>query len=94
MALKSRFSFYIPIMQNDYISIYSITTYSQEDATKTKQLSGDPPKSDFQKTEYTEQQKQLVVWEYCEQFIDMVMKNQCVLLVGKTGSGKSTQVSF
>ena len=32
------------------------------------------------------------MWEYREQFIDMVKKNQFVVLVGETASGKTTQV--
>lgn len=39
-----------------------------------------------------DKRKKLPVWEYYKQFIDMVRKNQCVVLVGETGSGKTTQV--
>ena len=39
-----------------------------------------------------EKSRKLPVWEYQEQFIDMVKKNQFVILVGETGSGKTTQV--
>jgi len=41
-----------------------------------------------------EKRKKLPVWEYYKQFIDMVKKNQSVVLVGETGSGKTTQVSI
>ena len=36
---------------------------------------------------------QLPVWEYKEKFIDIMNKNQVMVLVGETGSGKTTQVS-
>ena len=35
---------------------------------------------------------QLPVWEYKSQFMDMVSKHQIIVLVGETGSGKTTQV--
>jgi len=35
---------------------------------------------------------QLPVWEYKERFSDMVNKNQTIVLVGETGSGKTTQI--
>ena len=36
---------------------------------------------------------QLPVWEYKERFMGMLDKHQCIVLVGETGSGKTTQVS-
>lgn len=35
---------------------------------------------------------QLPVWEYRERFTDILMRNQSFVLVGETGSGKTTQV--
>lgn len=35
---------------------------------------------------------QLPVWEYRERFTEILMKNQSFVLVGETGSGKTTQV--
>ena len=35
----------------------------------------------------------LPVWEYRDEFIKVTRENQCVVLVGETGSGKTTQVS-
>ena len=37
--------------------------------------------------------KTLPVWEYYEKFMDLAKKNKCVVLVGETGSGKTTQVN-
>jgi pre-mRNA-splicing factor ATP-dependent RNA helicase DHX15/PRP43 len=34
----------------------------------------------------------LPVWEYKDRFIDTLNKNQCLVLVGETGSGKTTQI--
>ena len=34
----------------------------------------------------------LPVWEYREQFFDLLSKNQVLVLVGETGSGKTTQI--
>ena len=35
---------------------------------------------------------QLPVWEYKEKFLDILNKHQIMVLVGETGSGKTTQV--
>lgn len=35
---------------------------------------------------------QLPVWEYKERFTDILMRNQSFVLVGETGSGKTTQI--
>lgn len=35
---------------------------------------------------------QLPVWEYREKFFDLLDKNQILVLVGETGSGKTTQI--
>lgn len=37
--------------------------------------------------------KTLPVWEYKEKFIEIMNKHQTLVLVGETGSGKTTQVS-
>lgn len=34
----------------------------------------------------------LPVWEYKEEFLDTLNKHQCLVLVGETGSGKTTQI--
>ncbi|KAH7699885.1 DEAD box protein/DEAH protein box helicase [Aphelenchoides avenae] len=34
----------------------------------------------------------LPVWEYKQKFLDLMDKNQCITLVGETGSGKTTQI--
>ena len=34
----------------------------------------------------------LPVWEYREKFLELLNKNQCLVLVGETGSGKTTQI--
>ncbi|VDN17687.1 unnamed protein product, partial [Gongylonema pulchrum] len=34
----------------------------------------------------------LPVWEYKEKFLEVLDKNQCLTLVGETGSGKTTQI--
>ena len=39
-----------------------------------------------------EKRKTLPVWEYYTKFMELVKKHQCVVLVGETGSGKTTQV--
>jgi len=38
-----------------------------------------------------EKRKNLPVWQYKEQFVDIVKQNQIMVLVGETGSGKTTQ---
>ena len=39
-----------------------------------------------------EKRKKLPVWEYFEEFQAMVKEHQVVVLVGETGSGKTTQI--
>lgn len=39
-----------------------------------------------------EKRKKLPVWEYKDSFLEMIRKNQVVVLVGETGSGKTTQI--
>jgi HrpA-like RNA helicase len=34
----------------------------------------------------------LPVWEYRAQFMKLLEENQCIVLVGETGSGKTTQI--
>jgi HrpA-like RNA helicase len=41
-----------------------------------------------------EKRKQLPVWEQREEFIEKVRNSQVVILVGETGSGKTTQVNI
>jgi HrpA-like RNA helicase len=36
--------------------------------------------------------KQLPVWEYKDKFMDLLHKHQTIVLVGETGSGKTTQI--
>jgi len=42
--------------------------------------------------EILEKRKQLPVWEQQQEFYDAIEKNQVVVLVGETGSGKTTQI--
>jgi len=42
--------------------------------------------------EILEKRKKLPVWEYKERFRDLMHANQVIVLVGETGSGKTTQI--
>ena len=53
-------------------------------------LSGKPYSQRF--FQILETRKKLPVWEQREQFFDMIKKNQTMVLVGETGSGKTTQI--
>lgn len=44
--------------------------------------------------EILEKRKTLPVWQQKDEFLDTVRKNQTLVLVGETGSGKTTQVSY
>lgn len=39
-----------------------------------------------------EKRKELPVWQAREQFQEMLRKHQTIILVGETGSGKTTQI--
>lgn len=39
-----------------------------------------------------EKRTKLPVWQYREKFMEMLDANQCITLVGETGSGKTTQI--
>ncbi|CAL2036262.1 unnamed protein product [Caenorhabditis brenneri] len=39
-----------------------------------------------------EKRSGLPVWEYKEKFMELLRNNQCITLVGETGSGKTTQI--
>lgn len=41
-----------------------------------------------------EKRKTLPVWHQKEEFLQVLKDNQTLILVGETGSGKTTQVSF
>ena len=41
-----------------------------------------------------EKWKTLPVWEYYTKFMELLQKHKCVVLVGETGSGKTTQVEM
>lgn len=42
--------------------------------------------------ELYEKRSKLPVWEYKEKFMEVLRNNQCITLVGETGSGKTTQI--
>jgi len=42
--------------------------------------------------ELLKKRKGLPVWEYKDKFMDLLQKHQCIVLVGETGSGKTTQI--
>ncbi len=43
--------------------------------------------------EILDKRRQLPVWEQKDQFLEMIRNTQVMVLVGETGSGKTTQVS-
>lgn len=42
--------------------------------------------------ELLKKRTQLPVWEYKDKFMELIHKHQIVVLVGETGSGKTTQI--
>lgn len=57
----------------------------------TNPLTGKPYSAQYYKI--LEKRVSLPVYEFKESFIDIVSKNQIVVLVGETGSGKTTQIT-
>jgi HrpA-like RNA helicase len=46
----------------------------------------------FRYQEFLRKRITLPVWEYRAQFMKLLEENQCIVLVGETGSGKTTQI--
>jgi len=46
----------------------------------------------FRYQEFLRKRILLPVWEYRAQFMKLLDENQCIVLVGETGSGKTTQI--
>jgi len=46
----------------------------------------------FRYQEFLRKRILLPVWEYRAQFLKLLEENQCIVLVGETGSGKTTQI--
>lgn len=44
--------------------------------------------------EILEKRKSLPVWQQKDEFLQVLKENQTLILVGETGSGKTTQVGF
>lgn len=42
--------------------------------------------------ELLKKRNQLPVWEYKDKFMELIHKHQIIVLVGETGSGKTTQI--
>ena len=59
---------------------------------KTNIFTGKPYSDRFH--DILKKRLQLPVWEYRDEFMRVAMKHQCIVLVGETGSGKTTQVIF
>lgn len=70
------------------------------DSSSTSTTSGlAMPKAQFNKytgrpfsTKFWHKRKHLPVWKFYNSFMKMVKKNKVVILVGDTGTGKTTQV--
>ena len=60
------------------------------DATTTNPLTNRPYSNRYY--DILEQRKKLPVWEQRDEFFAMLAKNQTIVLVGETGSGKTTQI--
>lgn len=63
---------------------------SDDESSNFNPLNGNPFSAKY-KTILAKRQ-QLPVWEYKEQFIKLFNENQIIVLVGETGSGKTTQI--
>ena len=77
-------------MESSAGDLPSKTSSSEVKKTHVNKYTGKPFSAKF--WQILEKRKTLPVWEYYKQFMDMVKGNQVVVLVGETGSGKTTQV--
>lgn len=60
------------------------------DLTKANPFNGRPYSQRF--WDLLRKRMGLPVWEYRQKFLELLDKNQCIVLVGETGSGKTTQI--
>ncbi|CAK5076938.1 unnamed protein product [Meloidogyne enterolobii] len=60
------------------------------DLNKSNPFNGRPYSQRF--FEFLRKRMALPVWDYREKFLELLNKNQCLVLVGETGSGKTTQI--
>ncbi|KAL7078523.1 hypothetical protein ACQ4LE_002354 [Meloidogyne hapla] len=60
------------------------------DLNKSNPFNGRPYSSRF--WDLLRKRMALPVWDYREKFLELLNKNQCLVLVGETGSGKTTQI--
>ncbi|KAL3090174.1 hypothetical protein niasHS_006626 [Heterodera schachtii] len=63
---------------------------TQIDLSKRNPLTGRPYTQRF--WDLLKKRMGLPVWDYREKFMELLNKNQCITLVGETGSGKTTQI--
>uniref|UniRef100_A0AC35TFQ7 RNA helicase n=1 Tax=Rhabditophanes sp. KR3021 TaxID=114890 RepID=A0AC35TFQ7_9BILA len=56
----------------------------------TNPLTGRPFSKRYQ--DILKKRKELPVWEHKDKFLEKLRNNQCIVLVGETGSGKTTQI--
>ena len=68
----------------------SILTVKQKDRYKINQYTGTLFSNRF--WGILEKRRKLPVWDYFDEFQSMVKEHQVIVIVGETGSGKTTQI--
>lgn len=80
--------------QDDYEFVFDESQFVSFD--QDRPLEGDKPDDNFQsskqKASMDQVRKSLPVYKYREQFLDAISKYQVLIVVGETGSGKTTQL--
>jgi len=76
-----------------------VSGFDADSRTKKKDLQGDQTMNPFSHKPYSqkyksllEKRKTLPIWERKDEIMQMVQQNQVLILVGETGSGKTTQI--